>query len=199
MKCAQVIFNRVSPVEVYARIYTHVHIVRAAYSMSMTILLINYTSILLNCIVSCLNTFIVTYRYKKLGSIDANTGSADMGWDTDQFPMDIRCTTAVMQVKYPSNHTVRTHASQNKLTVNSVYFQLKMFCYLLISFHNIFIYCTFELKSKELSAVILHADFKVVLKQKGIAPGGLNFDAKVRRESTDIQDMFIAHIGKARS
>ena len=33
-----------------------------------------------------------------LGSIDSNTGSPDMGWDTDQFPMDIRATTAVMQV-----------------------------------------------------------------------------------------------------
>ena len=32
-----------------------------------------------------------------LGSIDSNTGSPDMGWDTDQFPMDIRATTAVMQ------------------------------------------------------------------------------------------------------
>ena len=33
-----------------------------------------------------------------LGSVDSNTGSPDMGWDTDQFPMDIRATTAVMQV-----------------------------------------------------------------------------------------------------
>jgi len=37
-------------------------------------------------------------RYDMLGSIDSNTGSPDMGWDTDQFPMDIRATTAVMQV-----------------------------------------------------------------------------------------------------
>ncbi|XP_067938106.1 xylose isomerase-like [Watersipora subatra] len=70
--------------------------------------------------------------YNMLGSIDSNTGSADMGWDTDQFPMDIRATTAVMQT---------------------------------------------------------------VLDMKGIAPGGLNFDAKVRRESIAINDMFIAHIG----
>jgi xylose isomerase len=35
----------------------------------------------------------------------------------------------------------------------------------------------------------------VVLKQGGIAPGGLNFDAKVRRNSTDLEDLFIAHIG----
>eukprot|EP00937_MAST-01D_sp_MAST-1D-sp2_P003599 g3599.t1 len=34
-----------------------------------------------------------------------------------------------------------------------------------------------------------------VLKQGGLAPGGLNFDAKVRRESTDLEDFFIAHIG----
>ncbi len=35
----------------------------------------------------------------------------------------------------------------------------------------------------------------VVLKQGGIAPGGFNFDAKVRRQSTDLADMFYAHIG----
>ena len=34
----------------------------------------------------------------------------------------------------------------------------------------------------------------VVLKQGGLAPGGLNFDAKVRRESTDVEDLFIGHI-----
>lgn len=35
----------------------------------------------------------------------------------------------------------------------------------------------------------------VVLEQGGIAPGGLNFDAKIRRESVDLEDLFIAHIG----
>lgn len=35
---------------------------------------------------------------------------------------------------------------------------------------------------------------KTVLEQGGIQPGGFNFDAKVRRESTDVEDMFIAHI-----
>jgi xylose isomerase len=35
----------------------------------------------------------------------------------------------------------------------------------------------------------------VILKQGGLAPGGLNFDAKVRRTSTDLADMFHAHIG----
>ncbi|MBD3239941.1 MAG: hypothetical protein GF331_05100 [Chitinivibrionales bacterium] len=34
----------------------------------------------------------------------------------------------------------------------------------------------------------------VILQQGGLAPGGLNFDAKVRRESIDIEDVFIAHI-----
>ncbi|XP_077991504.1 xylose isomerase-like [Glandiceps talaboti] len=67
-----------------------------------------------------------------LGSIDSNTGSPDLGWDTDQFPMDVKNTTLVM---------------------------------------------------------------KTVLAQGGLNPGGLNFDAKVRRESTALQDMFIAHIG----
>jgi len=36
---------------------------------------------------------------------------------------------------------------------------------------------------------------KTVIEQGGLAPGGLNFDCKVRRESTDVEDMFIAHIG----
>nr|CAH0112826.1 unnamed protein product [Daphnia galeata] len=67
-----------------------------------------------------------------LGSIDANTGSPDLGWDTDQFPMDIRACTAVMLQ---------------------------------------------------------------VIRQGGVQPGGLNFDAKVRRESTNTKDLFIAHIG----
>jgi len=36
---------------------------------------------------------------------------------------------------------------------------------------------------------------RTVLRQGGLAPGGLNFDCKVRRESTDVEDIFIAHIG----
>ena len=28
----------------------------------------------------------------------------------------------------------------------------------------------------------------------GLRPGGLNFDAKLRRESTDLKDIFYAHI-----
>ena len=35
----------------------------------------------------------------------------------------------------------------------------------------------------------------VILKQDGIAPGGINFDAKVRRGSCDLVDLFHAHIG----
>jgi len=34
-----------------------------------------------------------------------------------------------------------------------------------------------------------------VLGNGGLAPGGLNFDAKVRRESTDLEDLFIGYIG----
>lgn len=70
--------------------------------------------------------------YGKLGSIDSNTGDAMLGWDTDQFPMDVKkCILTMM----------------------------------------------------------------IVLKQGGIAPGGFNFDCKVRRESTDPEDLFIAHVG----
>jgi xylose isomerase len=35
----------------------------------------------------------------------------------------------------------------------------------------------------------------VVLNQGGLAPGGLNFDAKVRRASPDLEDLFHGHIG----
>ena len=35
----------------------------------------------------------------------------------------------------------------------------------------------------------------VLLEQGGIAPGGLNFDAKVRRESFEPVDLFHAHVG----
>jgi len=74
----------------------------------------------------------VASRFGYLGSIDSNTGSASLGWDTDQFPMNLRDCTMVM---------------------------------------------------------------RAVIRQGGLAPGGLNFDCKVRRESTDIEDIFIGHIG----
>lgn len=67
-----------------------------------------------------------------LGSIDANTGTEGMGWDTDQFPMDLKNNTLLMLA---------------------------------------------------------------VLQMGGIAPGGLNFDAKVRRESSDLEDLFWGHVG----
>lgn len=41
---------------------------------------------------------------------------------------------------------------------------------------------------------LIHA-MLVILNQGGLAPGGLNFDAKVRRSSTDLEDLFYAHIG----
>ena len=71
-------------------------------------------------------------KYGMLGSVDCNTGDTLVGWDTDQFAMNIADTTKAMQI---------------------------------------------------------------VIEQDGLAPGGLNFDCKVRRESTDLEDFFIAHIG----
>jgi xylose isomerase len=67
-----------------------------------------------------------------LGSIDANRGNPQNGWDTDQFPTDLYDAVQAMLV---------------------------------------------------------------VLGQGGLGSGGLNFDAKVRRESTRPEDLFIAHIG----
>ena len=37
----------------------------------------------------------------------------------------------------------------------------------------------------------------VFLKAGGLKGGGVNFDAKLRRNSTDLEDLFIAHIGGA--
>lgn len=46
-----------------------------------------------------MSSFVVLLdRLGMLGSVDSNTGSPDLGWDTDQFPMDIRNTTLVMKV-----------------------------------------------------------------------------------------------------
>jgi xylose isomerase len=67
-----------------------------------------------------------------LGSIDANRGDNQNGWDTDQFAMDL-----------------------NELTESMLVF----------------------------------------LEAGGLKTGGINFDAKTRRNSTDLDDIFLAHIG----
>ena len=66
-----------------------------------------------------------------LGSIDANRGDAQNGWDTDQFPID-----------------------------------------------------NWELTQA----------FMQIIRNGGLGTGGSNFDAKLRRNSTDAEDIFIAHI-----
>lgn len=67
-----------------------------------------------------------------LGSIDANRGDQQNGWDTDQFPMNL-----------------------NELVESML----------------------------------------VILEAGGFGGGGVNFDAKTRRNSTDLEDIFLAHIG----
>lgn len=67
-----------------------------------------------------------------LGSIDANRGDYQNGWDTDQFPVDLYEMTQAMLV---------------------------------------------------------------FIQAGGLQGGGVNFDAKIRRNSTDLEDIFIAHIG----
>lgn len=66
-----------------------------------------------------------------LGSIDANKGDYQNGWDTDEFPTNIYEVTEAMMV---------------------------------------------------------------ILQAGGFTAGGINFDAKIRRNSTDTEDIFIAHI-----
>ncbi len=48
---------------------------------------------------------------------------------------------------------------------------------------------------QEPSYYLMSHPLQTVIEQGGLQPGGLNFDAKVRRESTDLEDLFIAHIG----
>lgn len=67
-----------------------------------------------------------------LGSIDANRGDWTNGWDTDQFPNDVK---EWAQIAY------------------------------------------------------------LIMKNGGMGSGGLNFDAKLRRDSLDVEDYFYAHIG----
>ena len=67
-----------------------------------------------------------------LGSMDANRGDVQNGWDTDQFPNNINEVTEAMLI---------------------------------------------------------------VLENNGLQGGGINFDAKIRRNSTDPADLFYAHIG----
>lgn len=76
----------------------------------------------------------VAAAHGMLGSIDANRGDAQNGWDTDQFPNDVAEVTLMM------------------LTL---------------------------------------------LESGGLRGGGINFDAKLRRNSTDPEDLFLAHIGGA--
>ena len=76
----------------------------------------------------------VAASHGMLGSIDANRGDYQNGWDTDQFPNNINEVTEAMLV---------------------------------------------------------------ILKAGGFKGGGINFDAKIRRNSTDLDDIFHAHIGGA--
>ncbi|KAG8010323.1 Squalene monooxygenase, partial [Nibea albiflora] len=103
---------------------------------------------------------VMASAFGMLGSVDSNTGSPDLGWDTDQFPMDIRNTTLVMKASFFQAKDIADDADTDKLNwaCNNLYEQ-------------------------------------TIVEQGGLQPGGLNFDAKVRRESTDLEDLFIAHIG----
>ena len=74
----------------------------------------------------------VAAKSNMLGSIDANRGDYQNGWDTDQFPNNLYETTEAMLV---------------------------------------------------------------FLQSGGLQGGGVNFDAKIRRNSTDLDDIFHAHIG----
>ena len=60
----------------------------------------------LHCTSSHLFHCMLHNRLGFLGSIDANTGSPDLGWDTDQFPMDVKNATLVMKVCAHACHIV---------------------------------------------------------------------------------------------
>jgi xylose isomerase len=52
---------------------------------------------------------VFSHSYGMLGSIDANTGDPLLGWDTDQFPMDIKKATLLAQVQ--SHIDFRKHSN----------------------------------------------------------------------------------------
>ena len=45
---------------------------------------------------------VVASKLGMLGSIDSNTGSPDLGWDTDQFPTNVKDAALVMKVCVPT-------------------------------------------------------------------------------------------------
>ena len=53
-----------------------------------------------------------------MGSIDSNTGSPDLGWDTDQFPMDIKNCTLVMKVRGKANQQITATTTSNRSSNN---------------------------------------------------------------------------------
>ena len=46
--------------------------------------------------------------YGFLGSIDSNTGDTSLGWDTDQFPMNLKVHTAAQHTATPPPRSVRS-------------------------------------------------------------------------------------------
>jgi len=52
-----------------------------------------------------------------------------------------------------------------------------------------------KVSKRPMSKADANVFLQTVINQGGLAPGGLNFDCKVRRESTDVVDMMIAHVG----
>lgn len=128
-----------------------------------------------------------------LGSIDSNTGSPDLGWDTDQFPMDIKNTTMVMKVGPPSPNSlyfIYTPAHVQDFVRRSYDYHksLRLFHFLLSIYTRLQTFFHFK-------KIYFSIFSQTVLEQGGLSPGGLNFDCKVRRESTELRDMFISHIG----
>lgn len=73
--------NKVSPVRHLLRLVSH--------HKSINICFIS---------IEILTMYVFVVRFGLLGSIDSNTGSPDLGWDTDQFPMDIKDCAMVMKV-----------------------------------------------------------------------------------------------------
>ena len=133
----------------------------------------------------------VAGQYGMLGSIDANTGVPHLGWDTDCFMSDTQ------QVKEGGLEGWVQRVVV--LLCVSPLFPLQRVVQNTGVFEKHFsIADQFFLPHKSLfppfSILQTTLIMKTVLEQGGIAPGGLNFDAKVRRESTALEDIFIAHI-----
>ena len=89
----------------------------------------------------------------------------------------------------PNHTTLAGHVPEHDVTIASAYGMLGSVDSNSGDMHVGWDTDHFPMDLRETTAIM-----SVILKQGGLAPGGLNFDAKVRRESVDPTDLFLGHV-----